>query len=681
MAKIVRHEELSPAASLPTERLQSWKEIAAYLRRDVRTVQRWEKQEGLPVHRHVHNKLSSVYAEKSELEAWWKNRKAQLEEERKVDEEVIAPVVWRRGRMLVWTAVLLAIIIFGGSLWLMRPPPRLPGQRLIAVPLTAYPGRELEPSFSPDGSQIAFCWNGEKQDNFDIYVKLVGPGDPFRLTEHPARDRSPAWSPDGRYIAFIRSFSARKATVFLVPALGGMERRVSDINGFGFALEVGTHLTWSIDSKWLVVPDKISPKEPYGLFLLSIETGDKRRLTTPPAESIGDSNPSFSPTGHRLAFTRDSAMLMGDLYLLTLGEGLKPQGDPRRLTFDNKYTNSPTWTSDESEVLFSSGEDGRGLWRIKANGVGGAVALEFEGSRGYQPEASPQGRRLAYTQQVAVDINVWRAELPAPGGPARNPISFISSSVADYHPEYSPDGKKIAFVSFRAGKRSIWVCEKDGSKPAQVTSLGGLGPSWSPDSQRIAFASNTDGQWEIYVADLQGGQPQRLTTHESSDFSPSWSRDGRWVYFLSNRSGNDQVWKVPAGGGQALQVTQQGGSNPLESPDGTFVYYSKSEPNSLWKVPSEGGKETLVLEALELKVRGCAIVNEGIYFAVERSRDPLKPGPGIDFFSFATTEVRPVLAIEKPIWYGLSVSPDGKSILYTQIDHANTDIMLVENFH
>ena len=103
MAKIVRHEELSTATSRPEDRLRSWKEIAVYLRREVRTVQRWEKQEGLPVHRHVHNKLSSVYAEKAELEAWWKNRKAQLEEEGKVDEEVIVPVAWWRGRMFVST--------------------------------------------------------------------------------------------------------------------------------------------------------------------------------------------------------------------------------------------------------------------------------------------------------------------------------------------------------------------------------------------------------------------------------------------------------------------------------------------------------------------------------------------------------------------------------------------------
>ena len=118
----------------------------------------------------------------------------------------------------------------------------------------------------------------------------------------------------------------------------------------------------------------------------------------------------------------------------------------------------------------------------------------------------------------------------------------------------------------------------------------------------------------------------------------------------------------------------------MESLDETFVYYSKGEPNSFWRVPSEGGKETFVAEALELKLSSFAIVKEGIYFAVQRSRDPLKPGPAIDFFSFTTAKVRPVLAIEKPIWNGLSVSPDGKSILYTQIDHYNTDIMLVENF-
>jgi hypothetical protein len=65
----------------PADRLDSWKEIAAYLRRSPRTVQRWERQEGLPVHRLVHDKLGSVYAYRSELDGWWAERRSRLEAE------------------------------------------------------------------------------------------------------------------------------------------------------------------------------------------------------------------------------------------------------------------------------------------------------------------------------------------------------------------------------------------------------------------------------------------------------------------------------------------------------------------------------------------------------------------------------------------------------------------------
>jgi hypothetical protein len=61
------------------ERLDSWKEIAIYLKRDVATVRRWEKREALPVHRHVHEKLGSVYAYTSEVDAWWEGRRQQIE--------------------------------------------------------------------------------------------------------------------------------------------------------------------------------------------------------------------------------------------------------------------------------------------------------------------------------------------------------------------------------------------------------------------------------------------------------------------------------------------------------------------------------------------------------------------------------------------------------------------------
>ena len=94
------------------------------------------------------------------------------------------------------------------------------------VPLTTYPGLQVDPALSPDGKQVAFAWNGEKGDNFDIYVKLVDGGTPLRLTTNPATERSPAWSPDGGRIAFLR-FLGSTADILVIPSLGGQERKLA----------------------------------------------------------------------------------------------------------------------------------------------------------------------------------------------------------------------------------------------------------------------------------------------------------------------------------------------------------------------------------------------------------------------------------------------------------------------
>ena len=120
---------------------------------------------------------------------------------------------------------------------------------MMAVPLTSYPGSESQPSFSPDGSQVAFAWDGEKQDNSDIYLKLIGTEPPARLTTDPAEDFSPAWSPDGRSIAFIRGLPGRKAAVFLVPPVGGTERKLAEIDGTVW----WSSLAWSPESKSLAM--------------------------------------------------------------------------------------------------------------------------------------------------------------------------------------------------------------------------------------------------------------------------------------------------------------------------------------------------------------------------------------------------------------------------------------------
>ena len=622
----------------------------------------------------------------------------------------------RRDRRLVWILTLLAIIAVGGTLWFIRRAREAPEPALTAVPLTTYPGFEADPSFSPDGNQVAFTWDGEKRDNDDIYVKLIGTGGPpLRLTTDPAPDFSPAWSPDGRFIAFLRELSPEKSAVLLIPALGGPERKLAAI----FTPEGGAStgvagaptgvpspfLEWSPDGNWVVISDRGSPREPTALYLLSTETGERRKLTSPPVHSLGDSCPAFSPDGRALVFSRDVDTPVGELYLLALSGGLKPEGEPRQLTQGNRGFGRPAWTPDGRAIVFSFGAFGEpGLWRIDATGSvkrpSEPQRLASLGANVSQPVISRHGRRLAYTHNV-LHWNIWR--MPAAGsqgprsatslGPVDKPAPFISSTRDDESPQFSADGKRLAFVSDRSGNSEIWVCGSDGSNAVQLTSFGGAAvttPRWSPDGEQIAFDSNAAGEFDIWVVGAGGGKPQRMTIDPANDGDPSWSHDGQWIYFDSARGGAQQVWKIPAHGGEAIQVTRDGGFAPLESPDGKSLYYVKSlTVASLWKMPVQGGQAIKILEGLSSYIN-LALVPTGIYFVPERNathtrRLVVKPGSSIEFLNFRTGQIRTVANVEKGFNLGagaggLAVSPDGRWILYTQFEQAGSELMLVEKF-
>ncbi|HEV8385340.1 MAG TPA: protein kinase [Candidatus Acidoferrales bacterium] len=562
---------------------------------------------------------------------------------------------------------LLALLVGKGAGWqLMRRANEAALPPMRVVPLTSYPGAETQPTFSPDGTQIAYSAEIEELHNMDIYLQIIGAGAPLRLTRDPLPDMFPAWSPDGRYIAFLR-FSGTKGDVMLMPALGGAPRKLREL---GFLNSQLFALSWTADSKRVLFSQPKQEREPAGIFSLNVETGEAQRLTTSPADSLGDFFAEGSPEGERIAFVRFEAWSRGDIYLLSTAGA-----EPRRLTNLRTSMSRPAWTSDGRSLIVRIPN---GLWRVPVDGSA-PEQMPFGGEDAGFPAVGRKGNRMAYAL-FELDMNIWRAPGPAASEKGK-PLLVAPSTRREFDIHVSPDGKKLAFGSDRSGAREIWVSDADGSSPVQLSHVGGANcgsPRFSWDGKWLAFDSVQDGRTNIYVVAAEGGVVRRLTHGNADHIRPSWSADGKWIYFGSDRGGESHVWKMPAEGGEPVQVTKGGGgAEAFESPDGQWLFYSKRS-GGIWKMPAQGGEETLLIK--DAPFGGWYLFSQGIAY-VDRVANARA---AIAFFDFRTQKTRRFLMPERDLIAGTGRSitgpVDGRWIYFLQLDKSESDIVLVENF-
>ena len=609
----------------------------------------------------------------------------------------LGPQLWRAAAGLALVAVVAAFVAFRNT---SRPDAAAPGEiRLEPVPLTSYTGFEAEPTLSPDGSHVAFTWDGENQDNHDLYVKAIGSEQPHRLTTDRARDGSPVWSPDGTRIAFLRARPGGGSELRLIAPTGGAEHMIGEVQGLA-----DQGLSWSPDGRSLAVVDRSSPGERLGIFVLDIVSGVKTRLS--PRDTL-DIMPAFSPDGRTLAFIRQlSRPAFGAfVHVVPIAGGearvLVPTSVGRR--------GRMAWIAGGKEILFGAVPEAQGggqpkpssfgrvstaLWRVP---VDGGEARPLAGSeRAVDVAVSRDGHRLVYSQG-AIDLEIWRLDLRRSRATGEAQTRFAPSTEADANPQFSPDGERVAFTSRRSGQTEIWIVDGQGRQPRQLTSLARAGgtaacPRWSPDGKMIAFdfTAKDSIDVDIYVISASGGAPKRLTTSPAIDSLPSWSRDGRFIYFGSRREGQEQVWKMPSSGeepGNVRQVTRGGGFAAIESIDGRHVYFSKrfsgtpDPQNALWRIPVEGGNEEVVIEGFRSAHGNWDLTAEGIYFVDE---EPSSSGTRwvVRFQGFGGRRVTEVARLRYPPFLGgpaLGVSRDGRWMLSTQ-RQGESDLMLVEAF-
>ena len=578
-------------------------------------------------------------------------------------------------RALAWP-VSLAVVVGAAVLFITgRAGSGATDQPVKVSSFTDGPGMESMPAFSPDGNRLAYVRHRTRQDQADIYIKMIGAGSAVRLTSGEGSNFFPAWSPDGRFIAFFHRTDTEKG-LSVIPSLGGPVRKILSIadhdRGFG-------RIAWSQDGMHLFVSLGPGGRQSR-IFSVAVSNGERQPITEPPAEAIGDIDPSISPDGRSLAFLRTRASAVVDLYIKPLSGG-----EPRRVSFEGVKLSGYTWSNDGRDLLLFSDYGGiNGLWRVpvfKSWILPQTPRLALRGEDRELPALSRTGY-LAYAQ-VSININVWRLDLSA--NPAeRKPEPVLHSKGMQSDAAYAPDGKHIAFFTRRSGSTEIWISDEEGNDAIQLTKFEGPhtgSPHFSPDGSKIAFDSRPGGNPDIFVVAADGGAPRRLTSEPSEDVVPSWSRDGKWIYFASNRGGSWQVWKMPSAGGAAVKVTRNGGFAGQESYDGQHFYYAKSrDEGGLWRVPVSGGKEEPVIAGLK-SWGWWTLGKSGIYFIERKTKQEECSLMYLDFSSGESSEIAVLPKAPIDMTPGMALSPDGRKLLLTQMDNVESNIKLVENFH
>jgi serine/threonine protein kinase len=566
-----------------------------------------------------------------------------------------------------WMAAIVATVLVGGAAGY-----RL-GTRASArtspdpVPLTSSGGYIRTPSLSPDGTEVVFAWNGPRAGNFNLYVKLIGSNDLLRLTNNARDETSPAWSPDGKRIAFVRSLGGNHSAVMMISPLGGTERKLIEI-GMQFAVpEDHSLLTWTPDGRYLAVTGA-GPGN--GLSLVSVDTAERRPLTTGAQGMLGDHDPAFSPAGDRIAFVRVITVYSSRVLWMPLGPGFQPTGPAQEMRTPELLAASPVWMN-QRELLFAAGPVGR-MWLYRATASAGSTptntkiltngGLAFNGKSG----------KLFFTSAEFIH-NLYRIRAGVLNSNP-TPERLTSTSGMDFMPRFSPDGG-LAFASLRSGASGIWIMDTRSALASELTSsrYATLVPGgWAPDGRSLLYFGTTpEGSWQLFRAATDTGKVTRLLTDRANDIFPTWSHDGKWIYFTSSRDNGLRLYRMPASGGAPTVVSSRAVVAPEESPDGKWLYVAEWPGGGLYRMPVDGGTLTPVMEHLPTAA-GYAVARNGIYywsnadelhyFDMDSRRDSLFFHPAV------------------PASKNVALSPDGQWLCFPLIERLSQELMMLENW-
>lgn len=660
-----------PPTSQPTvgarDRLDSWKEIAAYLRRNVSTVQRWEKREGLPVHRHLHDKLGSVYALRSELDSWWRNRSSLVEVPHAPVEASPrpGPLGSREQKGLLILAAALCGLV--AALWLVRNRSAVSDNPLANARfsrVTDFEGAEHSATISRDGKLIAFL--ADRDGPTDVWITRVGSGQFQNLTQGRLAElvnpsvRDLGFSPDGTNVLFW----LRKGTeigVWAVPITGGSARPY---------LEGVAEFDWSKDGRRLVFH---TPGAGDPLFVKEGEGSTPRQIFVA----------ASGTHAHFPIWSTDEAFIYFVQGVLPDGLDvwrLRPSGGtPERLTSHNARVSHPIPLDRRRLLYLATDDEGSGPWLHSLDLEQQASRRVVFGVERYTSLAADSTARRVVATVANPTATVWRVPISDRAVDSSAATRITLPTLGGRSPRFAP--KQLVYVSSTGGGEGIWKLSE--GKGTELWSSPGArvvgGPAIAPDGRRIAFSVEKDrGTRRLYVMNDDGSDLRALTDPMDLRGSPAWSPTGKTVVIASYSDGAPQLFSVPVNGGAVVPLRSGYALDPVWSPDGRMLVYSGPDVGTTFSVSavtSDGAPASIPKLTLTRGARRLVFVRDGHALVVLRGEIEHKDFWLVDLES--GSDRRLTSFTDAVSVHDFDVSPDEREIVFDRVqDHS--DVVLIE---
>jgi len=491
--------------------------------------------------------------------------------------------------------VTLAVSLTFMTRWKLRTAADQTPHRFEITPFSTEAGNQFSPAISPDGKKIAYVWD-KNQTDFHIYIRSLDGGPVLEIPGGNGNDFYPSWSPDGSRLAFLRT-DGWEGKLMVVTSGGGDQKVIGSVGiSHGRWAEDSAPVfgdpgpIWSMSGRELIVYDQ----KHFGIYAIALDGGQRRQLTFD-SDKTRDFYPRISPDGEWLAFVRYITHGVGDLYVLPLRSG----GEPRQITHDQRTIRGIAWSQDSRSLTIASNRSGP--FELSTVNVQNSEIspLPSDTASAADPVVAADGKWLAFDNMHEV-ISIYQILLDkvSKSIPMR---PLITSLGRDRWATRSPDGMKIAFTSDRSGTWQIWLAERDGNVPKQLSHLDGSltgGINWAPDSEHGVFDGRSSGHSAIYLIDTASGDFTPLLPPSSAEYvMPYWSADGREIYFSSNKDGSVALYRMAVESRQVTLVADDG-FRALPTEDGRWIYYATMS-NVLWRVPTSGGVPTQLPPTLQ----------------------------------------------------------------------------------